>query len=66
MSKPAGDDAGGLQRTLRDRHVKMIALGGVIADLVGSATFTIALAGMAGVVLTIPVAVSWARILKTQ
>lgn len=59
--------AGGVYRTgLRVAQGLGVALGGVIADLVGSATFTIALAGMAGVVLTIPVAVSWARILKTQ
>jgi GABA permease len=51
LSKPAGDDAGGLQRTLRDRHVKMIALGGVIgAGLFVGSGVVVQSAGPAAVV----------------
>lgn len=58
--------AGGVYRTgLRVAQGLGVALGGVVADLVGSATIAIALAGVAGVVLTIPVALSWARVQKT-
>ncbi|WP_024877317.1 MFS transporter [Saccharomonospora piscinae] len=58
--------AGGVYRTgLRVAQGVGVALGGVVADLVGSATTTIALAGAAGVVLTIPVAVSWSRVRRT-
>ncbi|WP_298175720.1 MFS transporter [Saccharomonospora sp.] len=59
--------AGGVYRTgLRVTQGLGVALGGVVADLTGSATTTIALAGAAGVVLTIPVALSWGRVLKSQ
>lgn len=54
--------AGGLYRTgLRVAQGVGVAVGGVLAELVGSATGAIALAGVAGVVLTVPVALSWAR-----
>ncbi|KMS87716.1 arabinose ABC transporter permease [Streptomyces regensis] len=59
--------AGGLYRTgLRVTQGVGIALGGVVAELLGSATSAIALAGVAGVVLTIPVAISWARVRKVE
>ncbi|MEU6641972.1 MFS transporter [Saccharomonospora sp. NPDC046836] len=55
--------AGGLYRTgLRVAQGVGVALGGVLTEWVGSATTAIALAGFAGVVLTVPVAFSWARI----
>ncbi|SFP26731.1 Predicted arabinose efflux permease, MFS family [Amycolatopsis arida] len=55
--------AGGLYRTgLRVAQGIGVALGGVVAELVGSASVTIALAGVAGVALGIPVALSWARV----
>ncbi|PRX49313.1 transmembrane secretion effector [Prauserella shujinwangii] len=55
--------AGGLYRTgLRVAQGVGVAIGGVVAELVGSATTAIALAGVTGVVLTIPVALSWARV----
>lgn len=55
--------AGGLYRTgLRVAQGIGVAIGGVLAEVVGSATSAIALAGLAGVVLTVPVAVSWARV----
>lgn len=52
--------AGGLYRTgLRVAQGLGIALGGAIADLIGSSSSTIALAGATGVILTIPVAMAW-------
>lgn len=38
-----------------------IAIGGVVAQLVGSATLTIALAGTIGTLVALPAAVGWAR-----
>ncbi|WP_083666422.1 MFS transporter [Saccharomonospora sp. CUA-673] len=59
--------AGGLYRTgLRVAQGLGIALGGVVAESLGSATHAIALAGVAGVVLTIPVAISWHRVRKDE
>ncbi|PXY20893.1 MFS transporter [Prauserella muralis] len=55
--------AGGLYRTgLRVAQGIGVAIGGIVADLVGSATIAIALAGVVGVLLTVPVALSWARV----
>lgn len=55
--------AGGVYRTgLRVAQGIGVAIGGVLADMVGSASVAIALAGVAGVVLTVPVALSWARV----
>ncbi|MBK1785914.1 MFS transporter [Prauserella cavernicola] len=55
--------AGGVYRTgLRVAQGLGVALGGVLAEWVGSATTAIALAGIAGVVFTVPVALSWARV----
>jgi predicted MFS family arabinose efflux permease len=58
--------AGGLYRTgLRVAQGIGVALGGVVAELVGSATTAVALAGVAGVVLGIPVALSWGKVRDT-
>ncbi|WP_199432947.1 MFS transporter [Qaidamihabitans albus] len=55
--------AGGVYRTgLRVAQGLGVALGGVVAELVGSATTAIALAGAVGVIVTVPVALSWARV----
>lgn len=55
--------AGGVYRTgLRVAQGLGVALGGVIAELVGSAAAAIAFAGVAGVVLGIPLALAWARV----
>lgn len=55
--------AGGLYRTgLRVAQGVGVALGGVAAELLGSASVAIALAGVAGVVLTVPVTLSWVRL----
>ncbi|MBN6033949.1 MFS transporter [Amycolatopsis sp. 195334CR] len=54
--------AGGLYRTgLRVTQGIGAALGGALAQLAGSATAAIAIGGALGVVLGIPLAVSWAR-----
>ncbi|ASR37732.1 arabinose ABC transporter permease [Prauserella marina] len=59
--------AGGVYRTgLRVAQGIGVALGGVLADLVGSATTAIAIAGIAGVVCTIPVALSWTKVRTAQ
>jgi MFS family permease len=55
--------AGGLYRTgLRVAQGVGVAIGGIAAEWLNSATEAIALAGLAGVLLAIPVAVSWARV----
>lgn len=55
--------AGGLYRTgLRVAQGVGVALGGVVAHLIGSASTAVAFAGVAGVVLAIPVALSWTRV----
>lgn len=55
--------AGGLYRTgLRVAQGVGVALGGVIAHLVGSASSAVAFAGVAGVVLAVPVALAWMRV----
>ncbi|WP_020670774.1 MFS transporter [Amycolatopsis nigrescens] len=55
--------AGGLYRTgLRVAQGIGVALGGIIAQLAGSATTAIAIAGGIGVLLAIPVAISWSRV----
>jgi MFS family permease len=55
--------AGGLYRTgLRVAQGVGVAIGGIAAEWLNSATGAIALAGFAGVLLAIPVAVSWARV----
>ncbi|RZQ60166.1 MFS transporter [Amycolatopsis suaedae] len=57
---------GGLYRTgLRVAQGIGVAAGGVVAELVGSATNAIAIAGIAGVLLGAPVALRWARELRT-
>lgn len=54
--------AGGLYRTgLRVAQGVGVALGGALAELLGSVPNTIALAGVLGVLLAAPVAISWAR-----
>lgn len=58
--------AGGLYRTgLRVAQGVAIALGGALAELIGSSTNAIALAGAFGVALTLPVTISWARAQRT-
>ncbi|TVT38815.1 MFS transporter [Amycolatopsis rhizosphaerae] len=55
--------AGGVYRTgLRVAQGLGVALGGVVAQWLGSATTAITIAGAAGVLLGIPLAVSWARL----
>lgn len=55
--------AGGVYRTgLRVAQGLGVALGGVIAQWLGSATAAITIAGAAGVLLGIPLAVAWARL----
>ncbi|GAA2994191.1 MFS transporter [Actinokineospora diospyrosa] len=39
-----------------------VAAGGLVAELIGSAMNTVALAGLLGVVLAIPLAVAWSRL----
>ncbi|MEU3273176.1 MFS transporter [Saccharomonospora sp. NPDC006951] len=59
--------AGGVYRTgLRVAQGIGVALGGVLADLVGSATTAITIAGIAGVACTIPVALSWTKVRTAQ
>ncbi|OZM73897.1 MFS transporter [Amycolatopsis antarctica] len=59
--------AGGLYRTgLRVAQGVGVALGGAVAELIGSVPNTIALAGVLGVVLAAPVALSWSRVHKDQ
>ncbi|MCA1655590.1 MAG: MFS transporter [Pseudonocardiaceae bacterium] len=43
-----------------------VAIGGAVAQGIGSATNTIALAGVLGVVIAIPAAVSWARLNRAK
>lgn len=58
--------AGGLYRTgLRVAQGVGVALGGAVAQWLGSATTAITIAGAAGVVLGIPLAVSWARLQRS-
>ncbi|QRP50629.1 MFS transporter [Amycolatopsis sp. FDAARGOS 1241] len=55
--------AGGLYRTgLRVAQGVGVALGGVVAQVTGSAITAIALAGLLGVALAIPTAFSWTRV----
>ncbi|HVW40929.1 MAG TPA: MFS transporter [Amycolatopsis sp.] len=55
--------ASGVYRTgLRVAQGVGVALGGAVAQVTGSAAGTVALAGIAGVLLAVPVAVSWARV----
>ncbi|WP_158888249.1 MFS transporter [Amycolatopsis anabasis] len=59
--------AGGLYRTgLRVAQGLGVAIGGAVAEWVGSATLAIALAGIAGVVLGLPVAFTWAQVRKAN
>ncbi|WP_306992733.1 MFS transporter [Amycolatopsis thermophila] len=56
--------AGGLYRTgLRVAQGVGVAIGGVVAQWSGAATTAIMIAGAAGVVLGVPLAVSWGRVL---
>jgi predicted MFS family arabinose efflux permease len=58
--------AGGLYRTgLRVAQGVGVALGGAVAQWLGSATTAITIAGAAGVLLGIPLAVSWARLQRS-
>ena len=43
-----------------------VAIGGAVAQGIGSATNTIALAGVVGVVIAIPAAVAWARLNRAE
>jgi predicted MFS family arabinose efflux permease len=55
--------ASGLYRTgVRVAQGLGVAAGGAMAELVGSASDTTAFAGVAGVLLAIPVALSWRRL----
>jgi MFS family permease len=57
--------AGGLYRTgLRVAQGVGVAVGGAVAQLTGSATATIALAGATGVLLAVPTALAWERMLR--
>ncbi|TNC24669.1 MFS transporter [Amycolatopsis alkalitolerans] len=59
--------AGGLYRTgLRVAQGLGVAVGGAVAQWLGSATTAIAVAGAAGVLLGIPLAVSWARLQRDE
>jgi MFS family permease len=55
----------GVARTgLRVAQGVGVALGGLVAQLIGSAANTIAIAGALGVVIAIPATISWARIMR--
>jgi MFS family permease len=55
--------AGGVYRTgLRVVQGVGVAIGGAVAQLIGSAAGTVAIAGVAGVLLAVPIAISWARV----
>ncbi|NKQ57409.1 MFS transporter [Amycolatopsis sp. K13G38] len=55
--------ASGVYRTgLRVAQGVGVALGGAVAQATGSAAGTVAIAGMAGVLLAVPVAISWTRV----
>ena len=43
-----------------------VAIGGAVAQGIGSATNTIAIAGVAGVVIAVPAAVAWARLNRAE
>ncbi|MFL6122857.1 MFS transporter [Actinophytocola sp.] len=43
-----------------------VAIGGAVAQGIGSATNTIALAGVVGVVIAVPAAVAWARLNRAE
>jgi predicted MFS family arabinose efflux permease len=59
--------ASGLYRTgLRVVQGVGVALGGAVAQLAGSTIDTIAFAGLLGVVLAIPISVSWLRVLRLE
>ncbi|QWF82617.1 hypothetical protein HUW46_06056 [Amycolatopsis sp. CA-230715] len=59
--------AGGVYRTgLRVAQGIGAGLGGALAQLVGSPTTAIAIASAAGVVLAVPVAISWARVVAAN
>jgi predicted MFS family arabinose efflux permease len=58
--------AGGLYRTgLRVVQGLGVALGGAVAQLIGSAANAIALAGLVGMLVAIPTALSWAKVRRT-
>ncbi|NIH87431.1 MFS family permease [Amycolatopsis granulosa] len=59
--------AGGLYRTgLRVAQGVGVAFGGLLAQWSGTATTAIMIAGAAGVVLGVPLAVAWGRVLGTD
>jgi MFS family permease len=43
-----------------------VAIGGAVAEGIGSATNTIALAGVVGVLIAVPAAVAWARLNRSE
>ncbi|MFD8498591.1 MFS transporter [Amycolatopsis sp. NPDC059657] len=58
--------AGGLYRTgLRVVQGLGVALGGAVAQLIGSAANAIALAGLVGMIVAIPTALSWAKVRRS-
>jgi MFS family permease len=59
--------ASGLYRTgVRVAQGVGVAAGGVVAELLGSAAGTTAIAGVVGVLLAIPIAVSWTRLRRAE
>jgi predicted MFS family arabinose efflux permease len=59
--------AGGLYRTgLRVAQGVGVGIGGLVAQSLGSADATIALAGSAGLLFAVPIAFAWRRALGTQ
>lgn len=59
--------ASGLYRTgVRVAQGLGVAAGGLVAELLGSAADTTAIAGVVGVLLAIPIAVSWTRLRRAE
>lgn len=59
--------AGGLYRTgLRVAQGVGVGIGGVVAQALGSATTTVALAGAAGLLVAVPVALGWRRVVTRE
>jgi predicted MFS family arabinose efflux permease len=57
----------GVYRTgLRVAQGVGVAIGGAVAQLIGSATITVALAGVVAVAIAVPATIAWARLQRTD